>query len=67
MLKVDGRVLGVMLGAMAGPALGAIGSAMLGDPALVDLTSVGIVIGAALGATLGNLLVATGHRDLPHA
>ena len=59
MHRIDGRGLGLMLGAMAGPALGAISSAMLGDPALVDLTSVGIVLGATIGATLGCLLVST--------
>ena len=48
MSKIDGRVLSVMLGAMFGPALGTFGSAILGDPALVDLTAVGIVLGATL-------------------
>jgi hypothetical protein len=62
MLNIDGRVLGVILGGMAGPALGSVCSAILGNPALVDVTSVGIVLGATLGATLGNLLVSTGHN-----
>ena len=57
MINIDGRFLGVLIGAMAGPALGALGKAMLGDPALVDLTAVGIVLGVTLGATLGDLLV----------
>jgi len=63
-IKLDGRVLSVMLGAMAGPAFGAIGTAMLGDPALVDLTALGIVLGATLGATLSSLLVSPGHGGL---
>jgi hypothetical protein len=54
-----------MLGAMVGPALGTIGSAMLGDPALVDLTAVGIMLGATLGATLSSLFVSPGYGGLP--
>ena len=64
MSKIDGRVLSVMLGAMFGPALGTFGSAILGDPALVDLTAVGIVLGATLGAMLSSLLVSPGHDGL---
>ena len=60
MLTIDGRVLGVVLGVMAGPGVGVICSAMLGEPALVDLTSVGIVLGAMIGATITNLIVSTG-------
>ena len=65
MIKIDGRVLSVMLGAMFGPALGAVGSSMLGDPALVDLTAIGIVLGATLGATLSGLLVSPDHGGVP--
>src|SRR3954466_1311848 len=54
-LKIDRRVLGVVLGAMAGPVLGAISRDILGDPALVDLTSVGIVLGATIGGMVSNL------------
>ena len=60
-MKIDGRILSVMLGAMVGPALGAVGSARLGDSALVDLTAVGIVLGATLGAMLSSLLFSPGH------
>jgi len=65
--NIDGRFLGVLFGAIAGPALGAIGSAMLGDPALVDLTAVGIVLGVTLGATLSDLVVSTGYSSLPES
>jgi hypothetical protein len=64
-MKLDGRVLSVMLGAMVGPALGAVGSARLGDSALVDLTAVGIVLGATLGAMLSNLLFSPGNGGVP--
>jgi hypothetical protein len=63
--KFDGRVLSVLFGVLAGPALGAIGNAMLGDAALIDLTAVGIVLGATFGATLSSLLVSPSHRGLP--
>jgi hypothetical protein len=34
---------------------------MLGNPVLVDLTSVGIMLGAMLGATLSSLLLSTNY------
>ena len=61
MSSIDGRFLGVLFGAMVGPALGTLGGVILGNPALVDLTAVGIVLGVTVGATLSDLLVSASH------